>query len=227
MTYIRKTLLALAASSALSLAATGANAAVTFTYNDLITGTAPSGTGPWLTALFEDTATPGQVKLTLTSDLNDLDEFWSKIYFNLNPDLDASDLSATNVTNTGGFDFPTFDTGTFNDAGNTFDIEFGFETAGSSGGVKRFSNSDIFVVTFLLNAAGLDATDFAFPADGKGYYSSAHVQGIATGAGSGKLGPDDPFGPTEVPLPAAAWLFMAGLVPLAGFLRKRRAALEV
>jgi hypothetical protein len=33
--------------------------------------------------------------------------------------------------------------------------------------------------------------------------------------------------PAEVPLPAAAWLFMSGLIPLAGFMRKRRAALEV
>jgi hypothetical protein len=31
--------------------------------------------------------------------------------------------------------------------------------------------------------------------------------------------------PDEVPLPAAAWLFLSGLIPLAGFLRKRREVL--
>ena len=70
-----------------------------------------------------------------------------------------------------------------------------------------------------------------------GFYSAAHIQGIADTAcndgrtdelcSSGWIAGDPNFPPSEVPLPAAAWLFLSGLIPLAGFLRKRREVLEV
>jgi hypothetical protein len=233
MKSIKNKARAMVAAGLFGVAASNVNAAVVFSYTQVGTGSTPSSTSPWLTATFEDGtgADAGSVFLTIQSSLEAAGEFISDVYFNFDPLQSVSVLSAVvdSTAGTLGSD-PTFDTVTpppFQVAGNSFDFAVHFDTAPPG---DRFDGTTDAVVFKISSTGTLSEDDFAYAADVSGgqfaFFSLAHVQGIPGGL-SGWVSPEDPFGPSEVPLPAAAWLFMAGLVPLAGFLRKRRAALEV
>jgi hypothetical protein len=243
MEWLKKKMFAAAAAGTMALAANGVNAAVVFNYSVVATGDSPTSTAPWLTGTFANGtgADAGSVLLTLQSSLEASGEFITDIFFNFNP---AKSLSALNATiqpllGAGTYVSLGFDKTTpppFQHGGNSFDFAISFDNAPPN---NRFNGTVDKAVFKFTSTQSISENDFAFLSDANGnntqYYSLAHVQGIAgpdcpardPNCSSGWVSPEDPFGPTEVPLPAAAWLFLSGLVPLAGFLRKRREVFAV
>ncbi len=142
----------------------------------------PQGDKPWLTAVFED-VTAG-VKLTLTATNLTGNEFVSKWYFNLAPDLDPSALlfegspSGTFVDPT-----PYLKKNEYKaDGDGYFDILFAFAEAGGSD--ERFGVGDSieYLITGIADLAAssfyhLSADKKGVPAAG-GLYTAAHVQAI-------------------------------------------------
>jgi hypothetical protein len=168
-------------------------ASLTFDYST-VSGDTPEGAAPWLTALIEDTVTPGKVTITLTSSLKDADEFFTgaldntanpaAVVFNLKDNvpvtIDGSCLNtpgpgcpagaslflALNATNLPGPDFQGFDFALL---------------VGQSTGLNTFRGSS--VITYTLTGTGLSAASFNTTngANGK-YCSAAEVGGIGTPA---------------------------------------------
>lgn len=225
----RRFLLASAATVALGAFSQSASAAVVqFNFdNEFSGGQIPAGATPWLTATFDDGGSAGSVQLTLDSGLV-ANEFYSGIYFNLDPALDASALGfAYDGASTGPAASVSTGTDAFQaDGDGLYDILFSFPTSNAG---DRFGAGES--VTYSITGAGLTADDFAFfsaPRGGKGpFFAAAHVQGIgvefcsdqdaaAGGCGSGWIAP-------PVPVPAAVWLFASGLLGLVGVARRKRA----
>lgn len=239
------TILALAAATA---APTAGAATVSLFYGLEFSGGAnPAGAAPWLEAVFDDGGGSGSVTLTVTSLLQGPAEFVREISFNV-VDNDLAGLAPAAGSGLGSVDSGTFDLPSIAygadafkaDGDGNFDIKIDFSNAPPS---SRFDGNDVWSVIFTgtgLTAADFEAVSVNGPPGKTGFYSAAHIQGIASTlcneqddetpgtdfCSSGWIaGSPDGFPPTEIPLPAAAWLFMIGLVPLAGFLQRRRAAL--
>ena len=190
---------------------------VSFGYNlEFSGGQAPAGSGPWMTALFDDHNTPGSVTLTLSSSGMSGSEKISDVFFNLDPSLTPGSLTlshfsgATATSITQGVDCCKADGDGF------YDIQLGFATNGTG------FQSGQTVVYDITGISGLTASSFDFlstPAGGHGpFLTAAHVLNT-TGVGSGGSGW---IAPNPVPLPAAVWLFGSGLLGLAGIARKRK-----
>jgi hypothetical protein len=220
--------LALATLFALTCAIPSAQAAtLQLDINVLLEGTAVSGDQTVATLLFEDVA-PNQVRLTVTSSLNDVDEFFSDIAFNVATGFDPSDIIASFVggSQVGSFTLPTLSSTDQNSqnppgAGTGLDHQYAFTVANSGGGAERFNLNDRF--QYLFTATGLDALDFGV-ANSAGYYALAHVQGIGPTAGLSSVfvsnGPNGPNVPA-VPEPTSLILLATGLIAGARTLRKR------
>lgn len=216
---------ALATLLALTCAIPTAQAAtIQLDINVLLEGTPVSGDQTVATLLFEDVA-PNQVRLTVTSSLNDVDEFFSDIAFNVAAGFTPSAITASFVggSQVGSFTLPTLSSTTQNaqnppGAGTGFDHQYSFTTANSGGGAQRFNLSDSF--QYLFTANGLDALDFSV-ANSAGYYALAHIQGIGPTAGlSSVYVSTDPSIPA-VPEPTSLLLLATGLIAGARTLRKR------
>lgn len=163
---------------------------LTFSYSGVVTGTTPASTPPWLTATFDDVVDPplsNGVRVTLTSSLEASTEFFSRIMFNLNPQLDASRLTYTGGTTSPDTPFPTLvkDTdGIQAPEGQLFDFEFDFHPQTTTG---RLNGTDFFQAILLYDSGGtkLTAFDFDFQSVSNGrnpnpnQFTVAHVQGIA------------------------------------------------
>jgi hypothetical protein len=229
------------------MATTTHAATLTLYYGHEFSGAAnPAGSAPWLQAEFDDGGASGAVTLTLTSLLQDLDEFVREVSFNVVDNDLAGLLPAAGGdagSGTGAFVLPSISYGAdaFKaDGDGFFDLKVDFAVSG--GASDRFGGSDVWTVTFVrdgLTVADFDDTSVDGPAGKTGFYSAAHIQGIDPTVcneqppetlapelcDSGWIAGDPSFPPTEIPLPAAAWLFLTGLFPLAAFLRKRRETL--
>lgn len=194
---------------------------ISFGYNlEFSGGQAPAGSGPWMTATFDDhnnTAVP--LTLTMASSGMSGSEKISDVYFNLNPLLTPGSLVLSHVSGATATGITLGVDCCKADGDGLYDIKLSFST----------SNNNLFqsgqtVVYNITGISGLTASSFNFfstPAGGHGpFLAAAHVLNT-TGAGSGGSGW---IAPTPVPLPAAAWLFGSGLLGLAGIVRKRKAA---
>lgn len=170
--------------------------------------TAPAGSGPWLTATFDDSDTAGSVMLTLESNISDPQGFISAFYFNFDPTLNAALIGIGAGTDTG---WSSFLRG--NDCCQA-------DGSGEYDGVIRWDNgdfggTDIFQFEFVM--AGLTADMFDYlntPVGGNGLFNvAAHVQGLGTdGEDSGWIGGTGTT--TSVPAPASLLLMGLGLLGL-------------
>jgi hypothetical protein len=159
---------------------------IQFDFNhEFSSGTPPTGTAPWLRAIFSDVA-PGSVSLTLIGVNLSATEFVGGWYFNLDPQMDATQLQFSGpVVSNGAVAAPGIQTGKDKfkaDGDGKYDILFSFDTSGDVS--QRFTAADS--ITFTLSGiADLTVEDFNFlsaPAGGHGpFISAAHVQGIGDG----------------------------------------------
>ena len=211
----------------MALAAQMAMAAtVSFEYNQLITDTsvAPAGGDPWVTATFDDHGGTGLVTLTIdASAMTGAQENIQRVFFNLD---DAFDPSALSFSYVGGSGDPAVAINTGSNCcmatnGGYFDIDLGF------GNGFGFDAGE--TVSYDISLAGISAESFfgysASGGSGGTYVSVIHVQG------TGPLGADSAWiagfntlePPSEVPVPAAVWLFGSGLIALGGLAGRRQA----
>ena len=90
-------------------------------------------------------------------------------------------------------------------------------------------------LTYTITGAGLLASSFAYesvpdPVDPNGpFYGAAKVQSTTgctnyptTNGCSDWIGADTTIPPSEIPVPAAVWLFGSGLIGLAGIARRKK-----
>jgi hypothetical protein len=190
-------------------------------FDNTWSGTSPAGSAPWISALFQDVGA-GTVKLTLSNSGLTGTEYVNSLFFNLNPALNPSQLSFTELSGTAGVTAPTISTGedAFKAGGDgNYDVEFSFATANAG----RFGVSDTLTYQ-ITGIPSLTAMDFGYlssPAGGNGpFLSSAHIASIgANGAGSGW---DNPSKITPVPEPAASFLVLAAAGLWLGVRRRPR-----
>lgn len=200
-----------------------------------VSGSTPSGTAPWLTALIEDIATD-TVTITLTSSLQDSDEFFpgalqntsfpAAIAFNIKDPVPTIDGTCANKSGTGCAPTPNIFGGSnaVNLPGDPF-TGFDLGLLVGSTDVNRFNGSN--VITFTLKGTGLTAASFKTtntPASGATgtYCSAAQVGGIGTPAtGSAVIAAFcDDLPPETAKVPAPLPLLGAGMA--FGFSRRLR-----
>src|SRR5262249_23711285 len=153
----------------------------------------------------------GTVQLTVSNLNLTGTENVDQLYLNLNPNLDATQLSFNYVSGSGGFDLPSILEGTnsFKAHGDgQYNILFNFTS--SSDGTHQFTQGEYFTYT-ITGIPTLTAADFdylSFPAGGAGpFYAAAHVQRIGSGSLSGWVSADGVTQISPVPEPSAASIF--------------------
>jgi len=218
-----------------ALRASANSSSVTYNFdNEFSGGTAPSSAiKPWITAVFQDTSTPGSVKLTLSAPHLTASEFVSGWYFNLNSILDPTKLMFNSGTvSAGSFGLPSIheSVDTYKaDGDGKYDILLSFSTSGGLSG--NFTSGDTLTYTLTGNFGGhvLSAADFLFlsaPAGGHGPFdAAAHVQGIGqNGGASGWVDPSSPITGQDVngvPDGAATVMLLGiGMLAVEGLRRK-------
>ena len=198
-----------------------ANAAtVTFNFDYAFSGTAPTGSAPWLTATFTDGIPGGGVSLSIAAGGLTGSEFVNGVYFNVDP---ALTVAATNIAFvSGSSSAPTpssiqAGTNAYKADGDGFyDIMISFPTPASS----RFNAGEVALFT-ITGVPSLTANSFTFlsqPAGGSGpFLAAAHIQGITTQYMTGASG-----WVASVPIPAALWMFAPAITFLMTAVKRRR-----
>lgn len=202
-------------------------AEIVFDYNYAYTGTAPSGTAPWLQVTFENQAS-NLVRMTLSAVNLSPGEFVTNWYFNLDPNLDPSKLVFT-YYDIGGPSATIYKStqDAYKAPGDgKFDFLLEFPSS-SAAGVNQFDGNDstLYQITYDDPLVKISMKSFNFystPAtgDGKSFLSAAHVQGISSGAGSGHVSPGEGINPT--PEAGTLLLFGIALVGIAVLMREMR-----
>jgi hypothetical protein len=195
---------------------TNANAALSYSFNLLGSGTVlPTGSAPWLTASINEVDSD-TVTLTVTSSLNNPAEFFTGIGFQLTDSFVYGSLTTSGYTQTGAFDQPTVTIGSdvAKGYGNIrYDVWFDFNTSSSDGGAHRFNGSDFFTYTIDgININDVDITNNA---------GVAHVQGLigADGIQTSSWILPTTVNTSQVPEASSALLGCVGALAL---LRRRR-----
>ena len=149
-------------------------------------GTPPAGPTPWLKVAFDDEGTPGSVLFELTA-LNLVgSEFVSKLYLNLDPALDVTDLIFGSPTKVGAFNVPgvKLEEDGWNVAGSgRYDIRLKFATSNKGGGIKRFgAGESLFFAISGIPTLTADSFNFLSTGGGNGAFPlAAHIQSINCG----------------------------------------------
>lgn len=204
-------------------------ATVSFDYGISFGAVAPDGPTPYATAVFDDGGSAGSVTLTLSLSAFIGQADAKGFYFNLDPLLDPTDLS---FSRTGG-DGPVAKDIEVNtgidafqaDGDGIYDIWFDLPPPPGNQ-AKRF-NAGEFLEFEITGIASLTVDDFdylATPGGGATPPFLSVVRFVSTGTsgeGSDWVGAEGVQGPSEVPVPAAFWLFASGLLGLLGIARKK------
>jgi hypothetical protein len=154
----------------------------------------PSGTAPWLTAIFDDHGGMGSVDLTITAtNLTGNEKVW-EVYFNIDPELEQylGSLDFGDPTTVAGEFAPPTVSKNLNhykaDGDGFFDIEVAF--AHNDGTGTTFETPDAVKYT-ITGISSLTANSFDFlssatdngQAGGEGLYkTAAHIQALSGGA---------------------------------------------
>ena len=186
-----------------------------------INGDAPSGSAPWMTASFADTAAD-TVTMTLTN-LMGSGQFISDVVFNssVNPTL----LTVTRLDSAPPAVNNFFTSATQDMVGGS-EMKAGlfnmFIDFAPPPGNEVFNSANGAVI-YKFTGTGLDSSDFMMQSapGGSGYlgttfFMAAKVQGIPTGEGSGSIGVTTP-----IPEPETYAMLLAGL-GLMGLVARRR-----
>jgi hypothetical protein len=208
--------------------AQSANAAtITFTPSTEFSGSGASFSG---TITYTLTDEAGAVRLTMTwLPATNTTEFMSGAYFNLDPALNPLNLSFSpgvgTCTNCAVSQIATGTNAFQADGDGSFDIQIDFETAAAG----RFNQGDSYSVLIDHTDPGFNVNSFLFQsATGGGngiWFTTARLQGLSTGSGSGWFGEDTPVTSNiNVPEPASLSLLGLGLAVAASRLRRRRTA---
>jgi hypothetical protein len=132
---------------------------LTYDFDHTLTGVAPAGPIPWLTAVFQNSG-PNSVQVTLSASGLTGTESVNQWYFNLNPAYNPANLVFTETASTGSFGAPTVLAGAnaFKaDHDGKYDVEFNFSSAAGA----TFGGGDS--VTFNITGInGLNVLDFLF-----------------------------------------------------------------
>ena len=211
---------------------------VSFGFNFVINGDAPTGTRPWLIATFEDIAL-GDVRMTLTNNMS-AGAFVDSLVFNSILSGPLTFVNNTPVTSTASVTKSATQTldGGANIKAGLFNIAFQFPVSNAGG--FRFSGGE--VLQWEITGAGLTASNFLKVSLGNAnmfggpYYMAAHVQGIPVlggGTTGGSIGAEPRLPPASfaafaatadiaaIPEPEIYAAMLAGLV-LLGFAVRRR-----
>ena len=205
----------------------------------------PAGPSPWLTAFFDDGDTVGSVTLTITVAGTVGSAQISEIYLNVDDVIGAENLIITTIDETdispgAGISQETANPGSMSgfkaDADGWYDFLFDLPIGGAN---DPFTAGETLIYSIDDNGAGLLlASSFAEltvpdPVDPNGpYYGAAKVQSITGCANytpggdpvcSDWIGADTTLPPSEIPVPAAVWLFASGLLlGMAGVARRKK-----
>ena len=217
----------------LFFAGQGTAGTLTFDYDVTFSGVSPAGPAPYLTSTFDDTSAASGYDVRLTVFAGNLDptyESITKLYFNLNPSLDASLLTFQVASTDPGNTTPNSVTGKDNDykadGDGLYDIYFDMPPPPGDMNARFTDNETLIYDIGYSGGASLTAQSFnfiSFPDGGEGeYFAAAHVQGINV------LGCDPESDPgcdsgwvAVVPEPISSTLFMVGAATL-GFRRFRK-----
>ena len=177
---------------------------------------APDGSGPWLTALFDDGDTAGSVTLTLTvaGDVGGAEV--TAVYLNVDDAIGGSNLTITPTDESSIDPGAIISTGTdaFKaDADGWYDILFDLPPPGSD----RFTAGE--VLEYNITGLGLLASSFNFLSTPDLVDPNGPYLGAAKFASTGDGSQSDWVG--VVPVPAAVWLFGSGLIGLIGVARRK------
>jgi len=190
------------------LAAVSNAASLTFDFNSVYTGALPGGGTPWATVTLTDSGA-GLVDMVVSHNgTSAAGQFISNLELNLDPFIGAVSGNATfGETAT----FNSVSTGSFTDAGTTFDLKVDFNQSNANSGAQRLEAGES--VTIQLSGTGLSVANFdAYSTGGTPVRALMHIQGIDGGLSS-KV--------TEgVPEPAT--MVVLGGAALAAFARRKR-----
>lgn len=216
----------------LSLATSAHASMLTLNFGDVFSSgsVAPTGPGPYLTAVFDDHGTTGSVTLTMTVEGHVGSAAVDEVYFNLDPLFNATQLNFSFVSSssTGPDTGTQGNNGIFKgtnqfqaDGDGLYDIYMNFPPPPGNNS-SRWTAGEV-VVYNITSSQAITASSFDFlSAPGGGaagpFTGAAHFLATGlTGASSAWVGVTT----SVVPVPAAVWLFGSGLLGLAGIARRR------